>query len=188
MSSESIRVLHLIATNFVGGPEKQILHHASDLRERGWQVWIGSFRDQTRRAEILDRAEAYGLPTCEIRSGRFDIRSAWELADFIKQSQIQLLCTHGYKASIVGCLAKKLAGIPQIAFCRGWTAETLRVRAYEALDRGFLRYADRVGCLSQAQAEKLGKRARRVHVVHNAVLSTELSAAHAHSLKQQRGF
>ena len=59
MPNDSIRVLHLIATNFVGGPEKQILHHASDLRELGWKIWIGSFRDQAQRAEILDRAAGH---------------------------------------------------------------------------------------------------------------------------------
>src|SRR5438876_1233013 len=190
MPNDSIRVLHLIATNFVGGPEKQILHHASDLRELGWKTWIGSFRDQAQRAEILDRAEARGLPTCEITRGRFDIRSAWELADFLKKSEVQLLCTHGYKASMVGCLAKRLVGIPQIAFCRGWTAETLRVRLYEALERQVVGYADRIVCVSQAQAASLGKHARRarVHVVHNAMLSAEISAANRSSLKQQLGF
>ena len=188
MADHQARVLHLIATNFVGGPEKQILHHAQELQELGWQIWIGSFRDQVQRAEILEQAEARALPTCEIKRGRFDIRSAWELADFLKQNKIQLLCTHGYKATIVGSVAKRLAGIPQIAFCRGWTAETLRVRIYEALERRFLGLSDRIVCVSQAQAEKLGNDSQQIHVVHNAVLSTEICAADRASLKQQLGF
>src|SRR5205085_1649201 len=135
MADHSARVLHLIASNFVGGPEKQILCHAQDLQKQGWEIWVGSFRDQPRRPEILERAAERGLPTFEILRGRFDVRSVWELARFLRHSQIQVLCTHGYKANIVGSLAKKLAGIPQIAFCRGWTAETFRVRVYEALER-----------------------------------------------------
>ena len=126
MAANPIRILHFIASNFVGGPEKQILHHAVDVREAGCEVWVGSFRDQPEKAEILVRAQERGLPTYESRSsGRFDPRAVWELASFLKRERIQLLCTHGFKANIIGVLARKLAGVPQIAFCRGWTAKRL---------------------------------------------------------------
>ena len=72
MPTHPIRILHLIASNFVGGPEKQILHHALDIRNSDVDVWVGSFRDQSEKTEILKRAEELGLPTYETRSsGRF---------------------------------------------------------------------------------------------------------------------
>jgi glycosyltransferase involved in cell wall biosynthesis/GT2 family glycosyltransferase len=176
MPSKPIRILHLIASNFVGGPEKQILHHAKDMSDWGFEVFIGSFHDQSDKPEILQCAEQSGLQTYESRSsGRFDARAIFELKSFLKRHDIQLLCTHGFKANTIGSIAKKLAGVPQIAFCRGWTAETLRIRAYEFLDRRFLRLADRIVCVSEAQAKYLasrGLRHPRVAVAHNAMLES----------------
>jgi succinoglycan biosynthesis protein ExoA len=174
MTANPIRILHLIASNFVGGPEKQILHHADDLRNSGFQIWIGSFRDQQHRPEILDHAEREGLRTCELLpSWRFDPSVAWQLASFLRREKIQLLCTHGYKANTFGALAKRLAGVPHITFCRGWTAETSLIRAFELLDRRLLRFADHVVCVSEAQAEQLGSNSQirpKISVVQNAML------------------
>jgi glycosyltransferase involved in cell wall biosynthesis len=176
MASNPIRILHLIASNFVGGPEKQILHHALDLQNSDFEVWVGSFRDQPEKTAILQQAEENGLRTYEsLSSGRFDPRAVFELASFLKRQKIQLLCTHGFKANTIGALAKNVAGVPQIAFCRGWTAETLRVRAYEALERRFLALADRIICVSEAQAEYFATKhllQPRISVVHNAMLDS----------------
>jgi len=194
MATNSIRILHLIASNFVGGPEKQILHHAMDIRTAGFEVWVGSFRDQSSRAEVLSRAQELGLPVFECRSsGKFDLRAVRELSAFIKQEHIRLLCTHGFKANTVGVLTKKLAGVPQIAFCRGWTAETPRVRAYEFLERQLLHFADRVVCVSEAQAKMLARSRRfrsRLAVVQNAMLESVGSASgkDREALKVKLGF
>jgi hypothetical protein len=41
----SASILHLIASNFVGGPEKQILHHARDLKDSPFSISVASFKD-----------------------------------------------------------------------------------------------------------------------------------------------
>jgi glycosyltransferase involved in cell wall biosynthesis len=170
------RIMHLRASNFVGGPEKQILHHAIDIRDFGFDVWIGSFRDEKARPEILQCAEEAGLPIFEARrAGRFDPRGIFEVAAFLKREKIQVLCTHGFKANVIGALAKKIAGVPQIAFCRGWTAETPSVRVYEFLERRLLALADQIICVSEAQAEYFTSShvlQPRVKVVHNAMLDS----------------
>jgi len=194
MTASKIKVLHLLASNFVGGPEKQILHHARDIREAGVEVYVGSFRDQAEKAEILKEAEQAGIPTYESKfSGRFDLRSIGELASFLKRERIQLLCTHGFKASTIGAFSKRIASVPQIAFCRGWTGETPRVRAYEFLERRALRFADHIVCVSEAQAEILGRSPRlrlRITVVHNAMLApvTPASESQRAAHKAQLGF
>ena len=83
-----------------------------------------------------------------------------------------VLCCHGYKADIVGLLAARRARVPVIAMSHGWTAETWKVRLYEALDRVCLRRMDRVICVSEGQAGKVrgaGVRPDRVIVIRNAV-------------------
>jgi len=173
VSNKKVRILHLISTSFVGGPEKQILNHALDATSSGREIWVGSFRDGPDRTAILKRAEELGLPTLEICAGKFDPRTILELARSVRRQEISLLCSYGYKANILGWLASRLGGCPQIAFVRGWTAETWRVRQYERLDRFVLGRVDWVACVSRPQAEQLRSRRkgrRPAIVIPNAVL------------------
>ncbi len=148
------RVLHLIASNFVGGPEKQILHHAQDLGCPGFIVGVGSFHDSPQTPEILIEATRLGLPTVCLPGG-LRARAPRELASVLRQFPGTLLCTHGYKANILGRLAARAARTPHIAMVRGWTAETGRVAFYEKLERRILRRTRWVACVSQRQAEQL---------------------------------
>lgn len=168
------RVLHLIASNFVGGPERQILAHAREASTAHWEIWVGSFRDGAERGEFLRTADQHALPTVEILAdSRFNPLAVVELVKVLQSHRVDVLCTHGYKANILGRLASRLSGCPQIAFLRGWTAETWNVRFYERLERMFLRRLPWVACVSQAQARALsvGRGSRRPPVVvPNAVL------------------
>ena len=161
MFAERVRILHLIASNFIGGPEKQILHHASAASSSGPEIWLGSFSDNVIRPEVLKRAQAMGVPTIELRSGRFDPRTIFELVQRLRKNKISLLCTHGYKANLLGWAATRLSGCPQIAFARGWTGENWRIKLYERLDRLVLRRADWVACVSRPLSEEIGKKRTR---------------------------
>ncbi len=172
-SSNTQPILHLIASNFVGGPEKQILHHAADLRGSEYSIEIGSFRDLPELPEILTEAARRGLATHCLAGG---LRPAVirELAALLRARPGVLLCTHGFKANVVGFLAAKIARIRHIAFVRGWTAETARVRFYEILERRALARAQWVVCVSQKQAGEIlrlrGRRRTAPIVVCNAML------------------
>src|SRR5262249_47212876 len=95
-----------------------------------------------------------------------------ELARRLRGGNTDVLCCHGYKAAVVGLLAARPSGIPAIPLSAGWSPETWKVRAYEALDRACLRRRDRVVCVSEGPAEKVrraGVPAGRVIVIRNAV-------------------
>jgi len=95
-----------------------------------------------------------------------------ELAGRLREWDVDVLCCHGYKADVVGLLAARRAALPVIAMSHGWTAETWKVRLYEALDRACLRRMDRVVCVSEGQAgrvQRAGVRPDRVVVIRNAV-------------------
>lgn len=156
--NRTIRILHLRASQFHGGPEKQILHHAILASSPEQEIWLSSFRDGPRRPEFLERAERVGLPTLEFSSGRFNSRTAMELGRSLKENNISLLCTHGYKADLLGWAASRLASCPQIAFARGWTGENWRIRLYERIDRMILRWVDWVVCVSRPLADEIGRK------------------------------
>lgn len=157
MPHDRVRILHLIATKFVGGPEKQILQHAVSATSSNMEIWLGSFRDFPARPEFLERAERLGLPTVEFSSGRFGPRTIVELAQTLREKKISLLCTHGYKANLLGWVASRFTRCPQIAFARGWTGENWRIQLYERFDRLVLRWTDWVVCVSRPLADEIGR-------------------------------
>ncbi len=54
-----------------------------------------------------DKGEVHYLPM----NGRFDLRVVDKLVEVIKQRQIDVIHTHGYKSDILGVLAAKKARI-----------------------------------------------------------------------------
>jgi glycosyltransferase involved in cell wall biosynthesis len=168
----SYHVLHLIGCNLIGGPEKQILHHAEDMQNSEYRIAVGTFHDGSERPEILVAAEKMGIPTVCLPGGvRPDLVS--HLSRELRQRKGWLLCTHGFKANVVGYLASRITRTPHVAFVRGFTAENRRIRFYEMLERQALRRAERVVCVSRKQAEEIARlrpTRRRPVVVKNAML------------------
>ncbi|MGC2510202.1 MAG: glycosyltransferase, partial [Acidobacteriaceae bacterium] len=167
------RILHLIASDSIGGPEKQLLHHARDAREAEYEVILGSFQDDPQPSELLSVASRYGIETVSvpggIRPGLVD-----DLTKYLRTGDIDLLCTHGYKANVVGHFAAKHANVAWVPFVRDFTSETWQVTLYERLERSLLVRSPWVVCVSPAQARELGRlrRGRRAPlVIQNAVLA-----------------
>jgi glycosyltransferase involved in cell wall biosynthesis len=165
-------IVHLTASTFHGGPERQMLGLARNLAPDADSVFL-SFAEGGRCRAFLAAArhqgfEAYGLENDTPRFGR----AAREIADHLGRLRPDVLLCHGYKADLLGRKAARLTGVPVAAVSRGWTGETFWVRLYEAVDRFFLRWMDRVVCVSEAQADKVrrcGVRADRLRVIHNAI-------------------
>lgn len=175
-------VCHLIASEFAGGPEKQIVEHCVRLPQRGWQAVVGSFRENRAHVEVIEAAHARGLPTflIDTRSG-FSPLAVRQLRRFLGDWKVAILITHGYKPNIVGWLAGRRCRWLQVPVVRGYTAATWRVRRYEEMDRWVLQRLPRVLCVSEGTGrilEGYGIRPERITVVHNAV-DCDI-AAHVH--------
>jgi glycosyltransferase involved in cell wall biosynthesis len=185
-----MRIVHLTASTFHGGPERQMLELAAALAPDHLTSFL-SFAEKGSCRAFLAHAHAEGF---EGRALRYDTpRFAAVIAELraeLKQEQTDVLCCHGYKADLLGRIAARLAGVPVIGVSRGWTAETWKVRLYEALDRRVLRGMDRVVCVSEGQAVKVrraGVSAERVVVIHNAIRTARFDAPDAEGRKILRG-
>jgi polysaccharide deacetylase family protein (PEP-CTERM system associated) len=186
------RILHLRASNFVGGPEKQLFSHAKSAVDYPFEIILGTFVSESEGNEFIAAAEKNQLKSLVIPNqlaGRGNSLSC--LVKAIREQRIDLLCTHGYKADVVGELAARQAGIPVAVFLRGWTGEDWKVRRYEALDRLFLPLADRIVCLSDTQAKRISLRkrlAQKIRVVPNSVEVPEISSeARLHARRELGG-
>lgn len=173
------RILHLVASQFVGGSEKQLIHHAYDTRSADYDVVLGSFQEQAEPAEMLTVASRHGIETASIPGG---VRPALveDLAQYLRLGHIDLLCTHGYKANVVGHFAAKQAHVSWVPFVRNWSAESIPVNLYERLEQSILVRSPWVVCGSSAQARQLG-RLRRGRpaplVIQNSVLTAREGVA-----------
>ena len=165
-------IAHLTASPFFGGPERQMLGLATNLPHPFRTVFL-SFDGGGRGRPFLDATRQLGFEAIEICHDAPDYRaSVREVEGELRRIKARVLLSHGYKPDILGWRAARRAGIPIVMVSRGWTAETLKVRLNETLDRLVMRAADRVVCVSEGQAVKVrraGVSARRVIVIRNAI-------------------
>jgi glycosyltransferase involved in cell wall biosynthesis len=177
MGSRKWKVAHVIATNFFGGPEKQIVEHLKRLDPSVYSSRLISFLEDGRENQILRQAQMAGIEQQGISMGSpFDFRAWRQLQNFVRAESIDLFCVHGYKSTVMGAWIHKTLGIPTLAFSRGYTAENLKVALYQYCDRLALRLLSGVVCVSEGQRRKLaalGVCPKRSWVVHNAVQAPE---------------
>jgi glycosyltransferase involved in cell wall biosynthesis len=168
----NMRIVHLTASTFFGGPERQMLGLAEALRP-GFETTFVSFAEGGRCEALLSacqragfRAEALGNDTPRLRA------AARELTALLRDQEADIVCSHGYKADLLGWWSARRCGIPIVAVSRGWTWENRKVRTYEAIDRYLLRWVDQVVCVSEGQAAKVrqaGVPEQNVSVIRNAI-------------------
>ena len=169
-----MNVLHLRASNFFGGPEKQILLHERQCRLRGIQTTIATFDDGERSNEFVATCKAYGANTYVFpRSAADPVAAAARLATFLTSRHVDLVCVHGYKPAILMALLSGLGRrVPVVGFIRGRTREGYKVTAFQNIEELCYPRFQSLVAVSQSEAdrirEKLGQ-TKQIHVVRNAV-------------------
>lgn len=167
-----MKVVHLTDSPFYGGPERQMRGLSVEMRA-SVVTTILCFRDHRSSLPFIEQLNAAGIAARMIgHANPHFLRMISDVAAELRREQADLLVCHGYKADVIGWFAARRVGLPVIAVSRGWTAHTLKVRAYEALDRKMLRRMDAVVCVSEGQAAKVvrsGIPRDRLRVVHNSV-------------------
>jgi glycosyltransferase involved in cell wall biosynthesis len=167
-----MRVVQLMASPFVGGPERQVLGLAASL-PADCQTTFLSFAERGLARPFLAEARAAGFEAVELtENAPHWFRAAREVAEHLRRVGADVLCCNGYKPDIIGWLAARRAGVPVVSISHGWTAATWKVRLNEAVDRFVLRRLDCTVCVSEAQAVKVrraGVDPQRVRVIRNAI-------------------
>src|SRR5438270_13446567 len=175
-----MNIVQLMASPFLGGPERQVLGVARGLPP-GYRTSFLSFWESGRCRPFLAEAERLGFEAIALEQNFPHLwRASGEVAAHLKRLRADILCCNGYKPDVIGWLAARRAGVPVVSIAHGWTAATRRVRFNEALDRLVMRWMDAVVAVSEAQALKVrraGVTARGVVVIRNAVPPEALAEA-----------
>jgi glycosyltransferase involved in cell wall biosynthesis len=184
-----MKIVHLTASTFFGGPERQMLGLAQALRGQHDSAFL-SFAEGGKCQAFLGKAQTAGFPAEPLRNDTPHFRTTLnELTDRLRQWQADVLLSHTFKPNILGRLACRRLGIPSVVVSRGWTWENLRVRVYELLDRVNLRWVDHVVAVSAGQYGRVrnaGVPQTRVSLIRNSArveaLQTPYFEAHARVL------
>lgn len=186
-----MQIVQLLASPFVGGPERQVLGLASALPPDYHTTFL-SFAERGLARPFLERARNDGFEAIELRENypRVD-RAVAEVSEWLRQCRADLLCTSGYKPDLIGWRAARRVGIPVVAIAHGWTGVTFKVRCYEMLDALVMRWMNNVVCVSEAMARRVraaGVSASRITIIRNAIDPAPYQQSRPESRRIVEGF
>ena len=180
--SKRIRVLQLGSSTGLYGAERWILALAKHLSQSRIESVIGVIKDSPGDTPALCvEASRLGIRTHVFEShGRLSRKAIGQLRRFVRDQEIDILHTHGYKTDVIGFLALRGTKCRIVSTPHGWSANAgLKVQIYEALDRLVFRFFDAVVPLSSDLYEGLlrfpGLR-RKLRLIRNGVDLSEVDS------------
>ena len=170
-----INVLHIIFGGDVGGGARYLLHLTEGFDNNKYKL---SFIFP-RRTNFVRELEKRNFTTLVVNmESKFNIRTIFQIKNYIRTNQIQIVHTHGARASFYGRIAAKLAKAPIIittvhASLYGYPVNRLKKIIYIYLDKLTTRFCDKIICVSNALADDLMRKtkinANKLTVIHNGI-------------------
>jgi glycosyltransferase involved in cell wall biosynthesis len=148
-----IPILHLITRLIVGGAQENTMYTAALLDKSQFKVQILSGRQTGSEGSIIEEIEELGISLVifpdmlrQINPVK-DLRCLWNLTQFIKKGNYQIVHTHSSKAGIIGRMAAWLAKTPIIIHTvHGWSfhdyMSPLNRQIYIQLERWMANFTD----------------------------------------------
>ncbi len=173
--NERVRVLAVIEASTITGNVKNLLEFCTAVREvdPGIDMHLATYRRGSGETDLLRAARARSIPITAIpERGAFDRAVIGALEKLVAELSPHVLQTHAVKSHFLVRLSGLWRRSPWVAFHHGYTAESLKMRAYNELDRWSLRRPLRLVTVSRAFEVELIRRgvdASRITVLQNAV-------------------
>jgi len=152
MTTKKINVLQFICSTGFYGAERWILALAKHLNKDNIRCDLAvTLEENSQDLELVKHYKEKCGDTFEIpMSGRFDLKVIDRLVKLIKDRDIDIIHTHGYKSDILGVWAAKKAGIKSIVTPHGFeNAKDIKLRTFIWLGCKSMKFADKVVPLSK---------------------------------------
>ena len=150
--SRPVNVLQFICSTGYYGAERWVVALANNADRDVVNIELAVTQEHSdHQLQVSDEFINLGLPSHVIpMSGAFDLRLIKRLKALIKERNIDLIHTHGYKSDIIGLLVAKLAGIKSVSTPHGFEmGDDLKLKLYIGLSCRLFRYFDAVVPLSE---------------------------------------
>lgn len=152
MSNKKINVLQFICPTGFYGAERWVLALANNLDPKSVRCdLVVTEESPDQDLELLKQYPDVEGSTFKIgMRNRFDTSAIAQLCDLIRERNIHIIHTHGYKSDILGFIAAKRCGIPCISTPHGFgVPSSFKLKVFIRVGSYFLRFFDRVIPLSQ---------------------------------------
>ncbi len=173
IDKKKLSILHLRASNFYGGPERQLHYHAKHAQAENCHVVISSFTENNQSPEFIRRISEDNIPThtFEVDSA-YDRSAIQKIKTYLQENNIDIICTHDYRTHFYGMFATKNIETKWIAFSRGMTKENIKIKLFTFFEKYIIKKADYLVAVSESQKQKLitqGIDENKIKTVHNAI-------------------
>jgi glycosyltransferase involved in cell wall biosynthesis len=195
-----LNVLQLICPTGFYGAERWILALARNLPDEHVRCHLAvTLESSSQDLKLVDEYRRQGLgKTFEVpMSNRFDLSVIGKLVKVIRDNDIRVVHTHGYKSDILGLIAARRAGIACVTTPHGFeNADDFKLRLFIWMGCKAMTRADRVVPLSPQLVEdsrNAGVKERNITYIQNGVDLSEVDAERqrpqlARGVKKRIGF
>jgi glycosyltransferase involved in cell wall biosynthesis len=175
--TRAIRVVAVIEASTVTGPAKNLIRFWKMVRQQGGGLdvsFVTFFRGSASGSNpFVDAVRSAGIEI-DLVPERFalDGRVPGLLRGVIERRKPAVVQTHGVKSHFLIRLARLDRSFRWMAFHHGYTAEDLKMRAYNGFDRWSLRSARRVVTVCGPFAEELERKGvarSRIEILPNSI-------------------
>jgi len=170
-----IRVLQLSSSIGLFGAERVVLELVQALQAtQGVQPMLGVFCNrQNPHTELVEHSKKFRIQY-EILACRrkLDLQTITALKEFVRENQIAIIHTHGYKTDFYAFCAAMLSNVRLVATCHPWIEIGPRMKFYSYLDRLWLRRFDKLVAVSDDVKAKLLKshfQSGKIELIHNGI-------------------
>ena len=170
----TINILQFITPTGFYGAERWILALNNNLDPEKVRSDLVITIEKDRQHEIIKHFKTGGCQAFEIEmNARFSVSAIRSLVKLIKQREIDIIHTHGYKSDIMGLIAARLSGIKSVSTPHGFGEPSdLKLKVFIKLGKFAMRFFDSVAPLSEQLVEEVkvaGVSAKKIHFIRNAV-------------------
>jgi glycosyltransferase involved in cell wall biosynthesis len=180
--TQTINVLQFICPTGFYGAERWVLALAKHLDTTKIRCDLAVTMEPGQKPlELVNEYKKLDLP-CHIvnMQNKFDLSAVSKMADLIKEKNIHIVHSHGYKSDIIGVLAAKKAGIPCVVTPHGFeNVKDIKLRSFIWLGCQAMKYATKVVPLSQQlmrDCKRMGVKEQKTLYIQNGVDLSEVEA------------
>lgn len=187
-----IKVLQFISPSGFYGAERWVLAFANNIDPQRMRCDLAVTRESpTQDLRVADNhPDSAGRVYYVDMAGRFDIRGIKTLVNIIREREIDVILTHGYKSDILGLIAGRIAGIRCVSTPHGFSGNVgLKLKVFIRLGTSILRYFDAVAPLSEELVEDMHRfrvPSAKIHFIRNGVDIKEIDATLANPSSREK--
>lgn len=169
-----MNILQIISSNGMYGAESVILTISRVLNAGGHHSSIGVFANSLNpNLQLHEHARQEGIDSIVFPCRRqLDRTAISSIRDVARQTGVDIVHSHGYKADIYAYCALRHCGCSLVSTCHNWIDQDFRDSLYGVIDRFALRHFDRVVAVSEEVKERLlkaGVKEGRIRLVKNGI-------------------